>query len=58
MKDKEIKRLNGAIIGLISEFEKSHGVLIDYVRVGVSGSVSGGIVCRIFSIETSYNEKE
>jgi len=33
-------------------------VLIDDVTVVVSNSVYKGIVCRKFSIETSYNEKK
>ena len=58
MKDEEIKVLNAAIIKLVSDFEREHGVVIDAVVLAVKDSVMKGIVCRTFSIETSYNEKE
>ena len=58
MKDEQVKQLNNSIIKLLSEFEKEHNVLIDDVTVVVSDSVYKGIVCRKFSIETSYNEKD
>lgn len=58
MKDEEVKQLNESIRKLIFEFEKEHNVLIDDVTVVVSNSVYKGIVCRKFSIETSYNEKK
>ena len=58
MKDEQVKQLNESIRKLIFEFEKEHNVLIDDVTVVVSDSVYKGIVCRKFSIETSYNEKK
>ena len=58
MKDEQVKQLNESIRKLIFEFEKEHNVLIDDVTVVVSNSVYKGIVCRKFSIETSYNEKK
>lgn len=58
MKDEEIKVLNAAIIKLVSDFEREHGVVIDAVVLAVKDSVMKGVVCRTFSIETSYNEKE
>lgn len=58
MKDEEVKQLNESIRKLIFEFEKEHNVFIDDVTVVVSNSVYKGIVCRKFSIETSYNEKK
>lgn len=58
MKDEQVKQLNESIRKLIFEFEKEHNVLIDSVTVVVSNSVYKGIVCRKFSIETSYNEKK
>ena len=58
MKDEEVKQLNNSIIKLLSEFEKEHNVFIDDVTVVVNDSVYKGIVCRKFSIETSYNEKD
>lgn len=58
MKDEQVKQLNESIRKLIFEFEKEHNVLIDDVTVVISNSVYKGIVCRKFSIETSYNEKK
>lgn len=58
MKDEQVKQLNESIRKLIFEFEKEHNVLIDDVTVVVSNSVYKGIICRKFSIETSYNEKK
>ena len=58
MKDEQVKQLNHSIIKLISEFEKEYNVLIDDVTIVVNDSVCKGIVCRSFSIETSYNEED
>ncbi len=58
MKDEEVKQLNESIRKLIFEFEKEHNVLINNVTVFVDDSVHKGIVCRKFSIETSYNEED
>jgi phosphoribosylaminoimidazole (AIR) synthetase len=58
MKDEQVKQLNGTIIKLLSDFEREHNVTIDDVTIVVNDSVCKGIVCRSFSIETSYNEEE
>jgi hypothetical protein len=58
MKDEQVKQLNSTIIKLLSDFEREHNVTIDGVTIVVNDSVYKGTVCRNFSIETSYNEKE